>query len=30
MKKTQELTDMKIEEERRQRRSLYNIKKVPA
>ncbi|XP_065888465.1 uncharacterized protein [Dysidea avara] len=28
MKKTQELTDIKIEEERRQRKSLYNIKKM--
>ncbi|XP_065888585.1 flagellum-associated coiled-coil domain-containing protein 1-like [Dysidea avara] len=28
MKKTQELTDMKIEEERRQRKSLYNIQKM--
>ena len=28
MKKSQELTDMKIEEDRRQRKSLYNIQKV--
>jgi len=28
MKKTQEITEMKVEEERRQRKSLYDLQKV--